>query len=143
MSIIEGIRNFIAGCPLLGDGKLNIDFLGSEPVEYAIERIGTDEVIKNYSDGGALKRYIFALVSRESVGISVERHLKTAEFYEKFSEWIRAKNDAGELPQIGENKVAQSIRVSSSGIMQDLADDCAKYRIECTMVYFEGGMQNC
>lgn len=139
MSIIRGIRNFIAGCPVLCEGKLNIDFLGSEPTEYTIERIGTDEVIKQYSDGGKLKRFVFAVVSREYVGTSVDKNLKAAEFYEKFSEWIAEKNAIGELPKIGESKVAQSIRVSKSGTMEDLADDCAKYQIECTMVYLEGG----
>ena len=140
MSIIKGIRDFIAGCPLFCEGKINIDFLGAEPVEYSIERIGTDEIIKQYSDGGKLKRFVFAIASREYVGMSVDKHLKKAEFHEKFSEWIEAKNDAGELPDIGKGRVAQSIRVSSSGVLKDLADDCAKYSIECTMVYFEGGM---
>lgn len=140
MSIIKGIRDFIAGCPLFREGKINIDFLGAEPVEYSIERIGTDEVIKQYSDGGKLKRFVFAVASREYVGMSVDKHLKAAEFHEKFSEWLKAKNDEGELPKIGNGRVAQSIRVSSSGVLKDLADDCAKYSIECTMVYFEGGM---
>lgn len=140
MSIIKGIRDFIADCPFLCEGKINIDFLGTEPVEYSIERIGADEVIKQYSDGGKLKRFVFAIVSREYVGMSVDAHLKAAEFHEKFSEWIKMKNNEGDLPEIGEGRVSQSIRVSSSGVLKDLADDCAKYSIECTMVYFEGGM---
>ncbi|MBR5157924.1 MAG: hypothetical protein IKW59_09185 [Clostridia bacterium] len=140
MSIINGIREFIAGCPLICEGKINVDFLGAEPVEYSVERISTDEVIKRYSDGGMLKKFVFAITSREYVGMSVDKHLKAAEFHEKFSEWIAAKNDMGELPDIGKDKVTQSIRVSSSGVLKDMADDCAKYSIECTVVYFEGGI---
>ena len=138
-SLIAGVRDFLCSCPLLSDGKLNVDFLGPEPTEYAIERVAGDEVLKRYSDGGRLKQFVFLFSSREWIGRRVEQHLKLAEFYERFSEWLEEMSRKGTLPQIGESRVAQSIGAVSGGILYDQTGECAKYQIRCRLVYFEPG----
>ena len=138
MSIIKSVRDFFCGCPYLLKGRFNVDYLGSEPTEYSIRRISGDEVLKRYADGGALKKFVFAFSSRTKTGM-VSDNIETAAFYEKVSDWIAEKNNAGILPALPDGKVAQSLRVSKAAAMEDMVDDCAKYSMECTLIYFEGG----
>lgn len=139
MSMMENVRKFICGCPHLREGKLNVDYLGAEPTEYTVRRVAADEVLKQYADGGKLKKLVFTFHSREWMGRTVADQLQLAEFYEQFGDWIAEKNDMGELPELGERKIAQSIRVTKAGALQDQAGDSAKYQMECTLIYFEGG----
>lgn len=139
MSVMESVREFILDCPLLVEGKLNVDYLGFEPPEYVIQRVEADEILKKYSDGGELKQFVFIFGSRERIGGQVKEHLAIANFYEQISEWIVQKNNRGELPQLGAGKTAQSITVLTPGFMKDQAGDCARYQLRCKLIYFEGG----
>lgn len=141
MSIIKSVRDFFCGCPHLVKGRFNVDYLGSEPTEYSIRRISGDEILKRYADGGALKKFVFAFSSRTKTG-TVSDNIETADLYEKISDWIADKNDAGILPALPDGKVAQSIRVSKAAALEDMVDDCVKYSMECTLIYFEGGYTN-
>ncbi len=138
MSITESVRDFFCGCPYLLKGRFNVDYLGSEPTEYSIQRISRDEVLKRYADGGALKKFVFTFCSRTKKG-TVSDNIEIAAFYEKISNWIAKKNDAGFLPALPDGKTAQSLRVSKAAAIEDTVDDCAKYSMECTLIYFEGG----
>lgn len=47
MSIIESIRYFISGCPLLKNGVLlNVDRLGDSEIEYTIDDEITNPVLR-------------------------------------------------------------------------------------------------
>lgn len=138
-SVIAGVREFICACPLLADGKVNVDYLGAEPTEYAIERVSGDETLKEYCDGGKLKQFVFLFSSREWIGRRVEDHLKISEFYENFAQWLQEMSRAGTLPQIGAGKSPQTIGAVSSGSLYDQAGECAKFQIRCRLVYFEQG----
>ena len=47
---IEAIRNYFMKCPILKDGALNIDYLGSEAVQYSIETmISSNPIVKQYT----------------------------------------------------------------------------------------------
>ena len=50
ISIAKMLRDYFAECPLLKDGKLNFDYLGIEPVEYAVETVPTAPKYKKYVD---------------------------------------------------------------------------------------------
>lgn len=138
-SVIGGVRDFLCACPLLAEGKLNVDYLGSEPTEYTIERVAENEVLKEYSDGGKLKQFVFLFSSREWIGRRVEEHMKTAKFYENFADWLEKKSQRGELPQLESGKTAQAIGVMSGGVLYDQSGECAKYQIRCRLIYFEEG----
>lgn len=138
-SMVGGVREFLCACPLLEAGKLNVDYLGSEPTEYSMERVAENELLKQYSDGGKLKQFVFLFSSREWVGNRVEEHVKTAEFYEKFAKWLEEKSLAGELPLLESGKTAQSLEAVSGGILYDHTGECGKYQIRCRLIYLEEG----
>ena len=58
-SILEGIVEHIATCPLLQDGVFRVDALGDQAGEYTIETGVFDPVIKRYVNGDEVKQYQF------------------------------------------------------------------------------------
>lgn len=139
MSMMETVREFICQCPFLKNGLLNVNYLGPYPTEYVIERVAADEVLKEYSDSGKLKQFVFSFASREWIGKNVEENQKIVQFYENFAGWLDEMSAAGRLPVLGEGKTAQSIGAISAGAMSNLSGDSAKYQIRCRLIYYEGG----
>ena len=71
-SRIEAIRDYFMACPLLKEGRLNIDYLGEDPVEYSIDSmLVSNPIVKQYMDG-----------------------------YEKLADWIEEQNSNDNLPDI-------------------------------------------
>lgn len=136
--IIDKIREFIAKCPLLEEyARLNVDFLGPNATEYTINSIPTDEVLKEYVDGGKLKQYVFVFGSREFYGPDVLQNIENSGFYEKFSDWLEEKTELGELPLLEGNKESNSIEAISSGYLLSATEDTGQYQIQIRLVYYE------
>ena len=137
MSITEAIRDFMCSCPLLLEGRINVDYLGAEPREYAIIRTRGEELVHQYADGGKLMRFDFLFASREWIAKSVDEQLAIAEFYEKLALWLEKKTAQGELPKLEAGLSPQSIRAVSAGGKKDHAGDTAKYQMECSLIYLK------
>lgn len=136
--IIDKIREFIAKCPLLDEfARLNVDFLGPNATEYTINSIPTDEVIKEYVDGGTLKQYVFVFASREYYGPDVLQNIENSGFYERFSDWLEQKTEKYDLPLLEGNKSASSIEAISSGYLLSSTEDTGSYQIQCRLIYYE------
>lgn len=58
-TVAEALREYILRFPELKDGCLLIDILGNEPVEYTIEPVPCDPVVKKYIDGSCMKQFLF------------------------------------------------------------------------------------
>ena len=86
--IIDSIRNYIRGCPLINKGKVNVDYLGVDIGEYSIEPTPADPIIKRYADGGTLRQYLFVFSSKESYGPDIRVQIDNSGFYEKFGQWL-------------------------------------------------------
>lgn len=139
MMIMEAIRSFIAGCPLLRDGYLHVDYLGADPTEYVIESTPADGVIKQYADGGALKQFVFVFGSREYYGADVIGNLANSAFYEQFAAWLEDQNKTGNLPELGVGRTAQKIETTTTGYLLYGEANTARYQIQCRLTYYEGG----
>lgn len=99
-SMIEAIKEFIAKCPLLKDGKINVDYLGNEVSDYSIEIVPAEVVIQKYLDGSEDRQLVCVFASRASYSEDVIQNILNSKFYEEFSEWIETQNDNGILPEI-------------------------------------------
>ena len=51
-SRMELIKEFIETCPLLKDGKINVDYIKDKPRSYSIDETAVDPVLQNFADGG-------------------------------------------------------------------------------------------
>ena len=51
-SKIQLIKEFIETCPLLKNGKVNVDYIKDNPQSYSIDETPVDPVLANFRDGG-------------------------------------------------------------------------------------------
>ena len=137
MSIISSVRNYILGFPGLKDGRLQVDFLDAKAIEYTVETVPVNPIVKTYVDGGTLKQYNFIFASREFFGTDVNQNIENLDFYEQFSAWIETQNKNRAFPVLESGKEAQSIEILTSGYMFEMDSDNARYQIQCRLLYEE------
>lgn len=138
-SIIQGIRGYISSCPLLTDGKIKVNYLGSEMVSYTIDEVPTETLVKRYMDGSSVRKFQFIFASREAYSASVLENMKVSGFYEQFSDWMEQQNMLRNLPILPDNCEAKNIRTLTNGYTLN-ADAQAKqqrYQIQCELRYLK------
>lgn len=140
MSIIESVRAYFCTCPYLKDGKMNVDYLGAEPTTYTVDAVPSSGVLKEYTDGGKLRQFLFVFASREYYGESVLSQLGNSGFYENLAHWIEEQSEEGNLPQLAENISPQKIEILSTGYLFDADERNARYQMQCRLIYYEGGI---
>lgn len=140
MSMIHAIYDFLKACPLLDEqGRVRVNFLGDTPVEYTIEEVPAEPVIKRYIDGSSLRQFRFVFASREDYDKDALQNMLASDFYARLSDWMEEQTRAGHLPQLGEGRTAQSIEAVTTGYALE-ADPLAKharYQIQCRFTYFK------
>lgn len=138
MTIVESIMGWLKDCPGLEDGKLNLDWLPADAREYSVDVIPCDEVLTRYSTGATRRQFLFYLASRTFVGEDIRDAQDNYKFYEDFSRWVKQQNASGALPDLGNDRAARSVRISTSGYPMYVDDDGrARYQIQLKMIYVQ------
>ena len=132
--MISKIRQYFFDLGIIDENSnINVDFLSNEPIEYVIEPIPVEPVIRQYADGSSLRQFVFQFGSREYFGADVIQNMKNTEFYEDFSELIEDNNKKGVLPNIDG---IQSIECLNNGTINEDNTDNAKYVIQMRITYY-------
>lgn len=143
MSIIESIREFISGCPLLKNGVLlNVDRLGDTEIKYTIDGEITNPILRQYVDGSSLRQFNFIFASREKYGSDTLQNIANSGFYEDFADWIENQSNSGNLPILDKYRIPQYIEVQSGGYVFDTDDSTARYQIQLNFVYYQDRRYN-
>lgn len=122
MSIIEGIKSFIASCPYLTEmAAIYTDYTDSEPDNYGIADYGEGEPVSVYMDGSMVCQHNFALYFRTYTNSDRER-IEATGFFEKFSDWLDEQTKKRNLPDLGEGKSAESVRAANAMLYQQDED---------------------
>ena len=137
MTIVESLYQYFKACPLLGDNKINIDYLPEKNREYTIDTITCDPVIRKYIRGPALKQYLFAFGSREAYGSDALQNLANSGFYEQFAKWLDTQTKTKNFPSMELNQKPTRIEAQSSGYLFNSDTETARYQIQCWLVYYE------
>ena len=127
--LIDIVRLYILTCPFLSDGRVNVDYIGTD-MGYSI-----DPIIQRYMDGGAKKQFQFAFSSQEEYDQDARINIENSGFFQSFEEWLEQQSFNGNLPELGEKKNPISIETLNSGYLYDMNGENAKYRIECRLIY--------
>lgn len=88
MTIIEAVRKYLEGCPLLNGGKLNVDFLPEEAATYSVDVVPVKPVVKAYLDGSSKRQFLFAFATRAYYGDHIRQQLDNLCLFEAFEEWV-------------------------------------------------------
>lgn len=135
--IIDKLRDYMRTCPLLNEGKINVDYLGDKTGEYTIDVMIETPVVKRYADGGSLRQINFVFGSREYYGADILTNLDNSGFYEAFSKWVEGQNKLKVLPSLEGESTAQSIECLSPGYLFDNQADLARYQIQMRLTYYQ------
>ena len=137
MTMIESIRKYISTCPLLADGKLNVDFLPADAASYSVDVTPVTPIVKSYLDGSSIRQFAFVLATRTYYGPHIRQQIDNLGFFEDFSDWIDMQNKKRNYPDLGEEKKAQKIEVTTSGYIFAPETDTARYQIQCRLTYYQ------
>lgn len=136
-SIIDALEKYFIWCELLKDGALRVDYLGEKPVEYTIEVLPCDPVVKRYLGGSTVRQYLFAFGSREFYSQERLQNIQNSAFYERLADWVETKSMSGVLPELPDGMEAQQLEVVSSGYLFDGSMTNARYQIQLRLLYFK------
>ena len=134
-SKMEKIKEFIETCPLLNNGKINVDYLEDDIDSYSIDRTPVQPEVKNFVDGRGGKRQIAfdfsvtAPISSQSIV-----NLANSKFCEDFMDWINTQNRLKNFPDIDG---AFSIKCTSPGYILQKTETTAIYIIQINFTYYE------
>ena len=115
-TMMEGLRDYFLACPLLKNGKINVNFLpdGEQGREYSIDTIPGGQVLKTYINGDSQRQLLFAIRSVEEYGSDVLANLDSCGLFERLESWMERQSNAGVLPALPEGKEAERVEVQST-----------------------------
>lgn len=138
-TIIDAVRSFLLTCPLLADGKLNVDFLPEEAAGWSVDVTPVAPVVKRYLGGSTRRQFAFLVATRTYYGDFVRQQLDNLAVFEALTEWLEAQNAAGTLPDLGEGRKALGLEVTTSGYVFAPGTETARYQIQCRLEYWQTG----
>jgi hypothetical protein len=138
MSVLSAIKTYLATYTGLKTGApLWVDYLGSDPTQYAVVPLAGGKIVEEYIDGGSLREYPFAFQSMESTADELAR-LENNGFYELLSDWLDAQTAAGTLPVLGTGKTTELIEATTWGyLFEQGVSDTGIYQVNCRLVYHQ------
>lgn len=139
MTIIESVRKYLEGCPLLEGGKLNVDFLPEAAASYSVDVTPVKPVVKSYLNGSSVRQFLFVFATRAYYGDQIRQQLDNLCLFESFEEWVDRQNRARNFPDLGEGRAVRKMEVTTSGYVFAPDTDTARYQIQCRLVYFQKG----
>lgn len=136
MSVISAVRTYLAGYSGLKTGApLWVDYLGSDPTQYAVIPLAGTKIVESYINGSSLRVFPFAVQSMESTADDLER-LDNNGFFETFSDWLESQTAAGLLPTLSAGKTPELIEATGWGFLYEIGvSDTGIYQVQCRLVY--------
>ena len=133
--MIEKIRQyFIDNNIIPEDFRINVDFLGEQPTEFALEPIAVNPILENYITGDSLRQFQFQLLSCNAYGAEVLQNMANSTFYEDLYATIEGNNKKGILPKI---EGIESIECLNNGAILSAETQTARYSIQMRVTYYK------
>lgn len=134
--MIENIRQYFIDNNIIDENsRINVDFLGEQPTEFALEPIPVNPILEKYVNGSSLRQFQFQLLSCNDYGADVMQNMANSNYYEKLYNLIETNNKNRLLPKV---KGIQSIECLDSGGILDVSTNTARYSIQMRITYLGG-----
>lgn len=136
MSVLSALKTYIKTyTELEDDAPVWVNYLGKEPIEYAIIPLPGAGILFEYIDGSSLREFSFAFQSVESTADELER-LETIGFFEEFSDWLDTQTVAGTFPALASGKTPTEITALGWGFLYEQGESATGvYQIQCALTY--------
>lgn len=137
--MMDALRTYLQQYPGLRGGVLHMDNLPLEARSYSLTVLPCNPLLRDYMDGGQRRQALCLLESRRFFGESIADQSENLRFFEAFDAWLRLKNQQGDLPDLGENRVCLKVSMVTGGYAMD-ADNAGygRYQAEIKIEYFQG-----
>jgi len=133
--MIEKIRQYLIDNQIIDEGlRINVDFLGENPTEFALEPLPVNPILERYLNGSSLRQFQFQLLSCNDYGADVFQNIANSTYYENLYNLIESNNEKGILPDI---KGIDSIECLNSGGILDVGTNTARYSIQMRITYYK------
>lgn len=133
--MIEKIRQyFIENSIIDENSRINVDFLGENPTEFALEPIPVNPILESYINGASLRQFQFQLLSCNDYGADVMQNMANSTYYENLYGLIESNNKKRILPNIDG---VESIECLNSGGILDAGTNTARYSIQMRIIYYK------
>lgn len=134
-TFVGSIKEYLMTYPPLANG-VSLDFVDTEPTEYAVQMLPELEKIEEYIAGGGIYGRHFLLNMRAATAEDADR-LQNNGFFESFQDWLYEQSFLGNLPELPDGFKPQSIEALSNGFMMEASETLttAVYSINCRLVY--------
>ena len=129
-SKIQLIKEFIETCPLLKNGKVNVDYIKDEAGSYSIDETPATTILTQFADGGTRNQIVFDFSIQAS--FSALENIKNSKFCDDFTEWIKEQDNNGNVPKI--DGICW-IKCLGRGTILQTTDSTAIYVIPMQVVY--------
>lgn len=127
-------------CPLLdGDGKVRVNFLGETPIEYVIEEVPAEPIVKKYVNGSSVRQVLFIFGSREDYDKNAVQNMLSSGFYERLADWLEQQILSQNLPVLPQGMECMSVEPITTGYAfeADELGKTARYQIQCRLIYYK------
>lgn len=132
---IEKIRQYFIDNDIIPeDFRINVDFLGEQPTEFALEPIPVNPILESYITGDSLRQFQFQLLSCNDYSADVLQNVANSTFYERLYATIEGNNKKGVLPKI---EGIESIECLNNGAILDATTNNARYSIQMRVIYYK------
>ena len=131
-SKIQLIKEFIESCPLLKNGKVNVDYIKDKAGSYSIDETPATTILTQFADGGTRNQILFDFSIQAN--FSVLENIKNSKFCDDFTAWIKEQDKIGNLPKI---EGICWVRCTGRGTILQTTDTTAIYVIPMQVVYEE------
>lgn len=136
---VDAIRNWFRECPdILKGNRFGIDYLSSDPTEYAVYM--SPSSLASFVDVTgevclkSVQELNFVFASREKHTSDVLQALANHGFYDSVINWIIAQNKNKNFPEIAEGAVI-SIMPSTTQYLFEAGASSGRYQISCKLKY--------
>ena len=125
--MIEEIRKYLINNNIIDEQyRINVDFLGDNPTEFAIIPIKVNPIIKKYINSSSKRQFQFQLISCNYYGADVLQNMANSKFYENLYTLIEKNNSKRIFPNIDG---IESIECLDNGAILDATTNTARYSI--------------
>lgn len=138
-SIIEGMREYIAACPLMSEfekGRRHIDWTSADDDNYGIFP-DTDHKLEEYVDGTQIRQYVCQITIRKFSTLDADR-LKNSAFMERLQSWFDEQYENDNLPQLPKGCTADEIEAANAMLSEmDITGKKGTYTVQIIMKYIK------
>lgn len=137
-SIIEGLRSYLAECPLLAEIPVRDRHVNRTAVDkhnYGIFQDGNVPIGEPYINGDQEMLYTAQINVRKLTDSDIKR-LEASAWVERLQRWLSDRTKANELPEMPEGCVPTEIEATNAGLLDaDVTGNKGVYMVQIALTY--------